>query len=175
MVIMILKLAVGCFALGTILSGVALVMALTKPKSSSIVGRGETPALIEPAESAPAPEVRPSHSELLRQLQVEADKHHVYWKVFCTAFYEGDEDKYSAIATKGKPFNIYIEEGADKHWFVSNLNTQDDAAWALLRALRLPPNSTPQHKDVRKKVECKQDLEGKPAHATASARSTTAE
>mgnify|MGYP001558757155 CR=1 FL=1 len=95
----------------------------------------------------------PSHEEIVQRLTDAATKYAVHVHVFNTARREGDEDNYCALATKGKPFNFYIEDGAEDYWYVTNYKTQDVAAWALVQALELPPNSQPQHKDNRKRIQ----------------------
>lgn len=87
----------------------------------------------------------PPHDEIMRELRQAAREKEVYWEVWCTAFYKGDKEQFSAIATKGKPLNIYVEEGATDHWSVSDYATPDGAAFALLQILKGPPNASPHH------------------------------
>lgn len=94
----------------------------------------------------------PPREELVRLLNAEAAKQGVYWQVWCTAFYEGDAEKFSGIATKGKLLNIYEEDGATDYWSVHGFDSQEAAAYALLQALREAPNHQPMKKDKRK--EC---------------------
>lgn len=107
----------------------------------------------------PDPGTIASLEEIARQLQEEATRKALYIHIWNTAFYEGDEVQFSAIATLGKPINIYVEDGAGPYWSVHNCATATEAAWQLLQALRLAPNSQPQFikhwaqsKDSRKRV-----------------------
>lgn len=86
----------------------------------------------------------------------------LYWKVWCTAYYEGDKAEYMGIATKGKMFNMYYEDGAENYWTVSNFDSPDEAAYALAKAIREPPNTAPHHKDIRRKAECNLEFSGVP-------------
>ncbi len=92
----------------------------------------------------------PSHDQLASQLQKEADSRGLYFDVWCTALYEGDQEEYQAIATHGDHFKIYIEEGATDYWgTLSGYPTPDAAAHALLRLLESPPNRPAQNKGQR--------------------------
>lgn len=104
----------------------------------------------------------PGHAEIMRMLKTEGARRKVYWRVWCTAFYEGDEEKFSGIATAGKEFNIYQEDGAGAYWAVHDYKTPDEAAYALARALQGEPNAEPMHKDIRRRTECLMPIVGTP-------------
>lgn len=112
---------------------------------------------------------RLSHAEIVQRLQVEADRQGAYWYVWCTAYYEGDEEKYQGVATKGGKLNIYAEDGASDYWQVyGSYRTADEAAYALLLALRKPPNASPQRRD-KPKADCPVPLSGSPISSAKNA------
>jgi hypothetical protein len=117
---------------------VRLLSASTTPKSNAVTAL----QLAEPL---------PSYDEIIRQLNAEAQRQRVFYNVYCTAYYEGDEEKYDALATKGKHFCIYLEEGAEPYWSVSDYKSADEAAWALVQRLRQPPNFQPSQQRERKR------------------------
>jgi len=103
-----------------------------------------------------------THDQIIKALQAEATHQHVYWRVWCTALYEGDEERYQGVATRGGDLNIYAEDGATDYWQVyGEFKTADAAALALLQSLRKPPNSKPQHRDKRRS-NCPEPLSGGP-------------
>ena len=113
--------------------------------------------------TACAQQRRPSHADLMRQLQAEATKREVYYRVWCTSYYEGDKEQYQGIATKGSDLNIYAEDGAEAYWQVYFYKTADEAAYALLQALKRPPNARPQYRDRdKKRAECPMPISGRP-------------
>lgn len=105
---------------------------------------------------------RPSHDQIVQALDVLAQQKQVYWRVWCTACYEGDLERYQAVATRGGDLNIYAEDGATPYWQVyGDFKTADDAAYALLQKLRNAPNAQPQHRDKRAE-NCAAPLTGGP-------------
>lgn len=130
-----------------------------------IVGLEMTAFGLKPTQTrhtaAPVKKAIPAREELIKALNDEARKRGVFWQVWCVALYEGDEEKYQGIATRGKLFNIYAEEGAGPYWQVYGYKSQDEAAWALIKALKGPPNAQPQHKD-RMRAICPPPLKGQP-------------
>lgn len=107
---------------------------------------------------------RPSHDELIRLIKIKAAKRQVYWRVWCTALYEGDKERYQGVATRGSDLNIYIEDGATAYWSVygDNLRAADDALYALLLALRRPANSKPLRRDKERPRHCSPPITGDP-------------
>lgn len=157
----LIGLAVACFMY---IKGPQVDAVQAVPQNED-VSQTVKPPTSELSPSQPAPvlvAIRPSHTEIIRQLKDEAAKRGLYWKVWCTAFYEGDKEEYQGIATKGKMFNVYVEDGAGNYWHVLAVPTQDGAAFALLQAVHKEPNAKPMHKDVRKRVSCNSTLEGAP-------------
>jgi len=113
----------------------------------------------------------PPHDEIMRELRKAARERRVYWDVWCTAYFKGDKEEYSGIATTGKPFNIYIEEGAKAHWFVNGYGSPDAAAYALLMALKGPPTAAAirLHSEPSERAVCKfQSWTGTPNSTTSN-------
>lgn len=126
-------------------------------------------AVVVPVAAQRQRQPRLSHAEIVQRLQVEADRQEAYWYVWCTAYYEGDEEKYQGVATKGGKLNIYAEDGASDYWQAyGSYRTADEAAYALLLALRKPPNASPQRRD-KPKADCPVPLSGSPISSAKNA------
>lgn len=101
--------------------------------------------------------------DLVRKLNSEAEKRKIYWHIWCTANYEGDKEKYLAIATYGSQLNLFVEDGAADYWAITDYaKSREEAAAKLLKLLQGPPNRPPQSRVDRKPAVCYHPLEGGP-------------
>lgn len=145
-----------------IIIGVLIVLAAFLWPREKVESAKTSTGAIQTLPIQPEPERIPGHAEIMQTLKTEAASKGLYWKVWCTAYYEKDAVKYSAIATEGSEFNIYYEDGAKPYWAVHNFNSPDDAAYALILALHEEPNRSPQHKKAERKTECGLEFSGGP-------------
>jgi hypothetical protein len=101
-------------------------------------------------------------AEEVTRLRAEAHNRGLHWVLFCTSQGESDS-KFKFLAMCGRHrenlLKIYIEDGAEDHWFAYGA-TQGEAAWNLLKALDGDPNDIAEHKKPENNEQCAPELRG---------------
>jgi hypothetical protein len=155
-----LAIILGCLGLLLVFASACMLVGARAKSPATTAPVGES---AEPVE-APA-EPTPNHDELVARLILLCNEKGLYFHIWCTAYWEGQTEKYAGLASAGSDLNIYAEDGAGPYWRVHDNPTQDAAMVALLKVLNGPPNTEPQHKRQMERACKVPDLVGVPISA----------
>lgn len=132
---------------------------------------GEKPLPVIATSPSPTPAVAVDHdhtestfSPSEEHLRLVMKERKLHFRVWCSAYYEGDPEEYCAWASQ-TPFQVkYIEDGAKPAWIECRFKTREQAmAWLLQAVDSGPPTSEPRSKreEKRKRAEkCPPPIEG---------------